>query len=115
MKKILVAMAVALFAAGASVTGVLFVAKDPTGARIELRDEICPFAEYQAQYMTWHTASMSDGDSFVRGWTEDDATARYEMWVAHAIDTNPELDTTSHRHLANQAITKARNSTRAQD
>jgi hypothetical protein len=37
------------------------------------------------------------------------------MWVAHAIDTNPELETPSHRQLGDQAITKARNSTRAQD
>jgi hypothetical protein len=49
------------------------------------------------------------------GWAEADATARYEMWVAHAIDTNPEIDTPSHRLLADEAITKARNSTRAQD
>ncbi|BCF95275.1 hypothetical protein PPGU16_83420 (plasmid) [Paraburkholderia largidicola] len=55
------------------------------------------------------------GQHLKHGWTEADATARYEMWIAHAIDTNPELDTNSHRHLADQAITKARNSTRAQD
>jgi hypothetical protein len=49
------------------------------------------------------------------GWDEADATARYEMWVAHGIDTNPELDTPSHQKLGDQAIMKARNSTRALD
>lgn len=49
------------------------------------------------------------------GWTESDANARYELWVAHAIDTNPDLDISSHQELADQAITNARNSSRAQD
>lgn len=49
------------------------------------------------------------------GWTESDATARYELWVARAIDTNPDLDDHSHRELADRAITSARNSSRAQD
>ncbi|TCG04921.1 hypothetical protein BZM27_37485 [Paraburkholderia steynii] len=73
MKKLFVATAVTFVAAQATATGVLFVAKDPSGARIELRDEICPFAEHQAQYMTWHKASMSDGDSIVSGcWVTQD-------------------------------------------
>lgn len=49
------------------------------------------------------------------GWTESDATARYELWVARAIDTNPDLDLNSHQELAGEAITRARNSSRAQD
>lgn len=49
------------------------------------------------------------------GWTESDATARYELWVALAIDTNPDLDDHSHREMADRAITSARNSSRAQD
>lgn len=49
------------------------------------------------------------------GWTADDARERYELWVAQAIDANPELDVNIHRELAGQAITNARNSSRAQD
>jgi hypothetical protein len=49
------------------------------------------------------------------GWTESDATARYELWVANAIDTNPDPGANSHRELADRAITGARNSSRAQD
>jgi hypothetical protein len=49
------------------------------------------------------------------GWTESDAIARYELWVARAIDTNPDLDDHSHRELADRVITSARNSSRAQD
>lgn len=51
----------------------------------------------------------------MHGWSESDATARYEMWVAQAIDTNPDLTVNSHQALADQAITSARNSSRAQD
>ncbi len=50
-----------------------------------------------------------------QGWTESDAIARYDLWVAQAIDTNPDLDDHSHRELADRAITSARNSSRAQD
>jgi len=49
------------------------------------------------------------------GWTESDATVRYELWVARVIDTNPDLDDHSHHDLADRAITSARNSSRAQD
>ncbi|AWV05630.1 hypothetical protein DM992_41055 (plasmid) [Burkholderia sp. JP2-270] len=49
------------------------------------------------------------------GWTESDATARYELWVARTIDMNPDLDDHSHVELADRAITSARNSSRAQD
>ncbi|KVL32195.1 hypothetical protein WS98_21910 [Burkholderia territorii] len=49
------------------------------------------------------------------GWTESDATARYELWVARTIDTNPDLDDHSHLELADRAITSARNSSREQD
>lgn len=49
------------------------------------------------------------------GWAEADAIARYEMWAAYAIDSNPDLDEHSHRLLADLIITKARNATRAQD
>jgi len=49
------------------------------------------------------------------GWTESDAIARYDLWVAQAIDTNPDLDDHSHQELADRAITSARNSSRAQD
>jgi hypothetical protein len=49
------------------------------------------------------------------GWTESDATARYDLWVAQAIDSNPDLDANSHQKLADRAITSARNSSRAQD
>lgn len=48
------------------------------------------------------------------GWTECDAITRYELWVADAIDTNPDLDDYSHRELADRAITGARNSSRTQ-
>jgi hypothetical protein len=49
------------------------------------------------------------------GWTEINAAARYELWVARAIDTNPDLDVNSHQGLADRAITPARNPSRAQD
>jgi hypothetical protein len=49
------------------------------------------------------------------GWSESDATARYELWVVQAIDSNPDLDAKSHQQLADQAITSARNSSRTQD
>lgn len=49
------------------------------------------------------------------GWTESGATARYELWVARANDTNADLDLNSHQELADEAITRARNSSRAQD
>ncbi|MEM5373313.1 hypothetical protein V4C53_46305 [Paraburkholderia azotifigens] len=49
------------------------------------------------------------------GWSEAEAEARYELWVARAIDTNPDLDDHSHRELADRLITRARNSSRAQD
>lgn len=49
------------------------------------------------------------------GWTESDAIARYDLWVARAIDANPDLDAHSHRELADRAIISARNSSRAQD
>jgi len=49
------------------------------------------------------------------GWTESDAAARYELWVAGAIDTNPDLDVNSHRELADRAIASARNSSSTQD
>jgi hypothetical protein len=49
------------------------------------------------------------------GWSEADATARYEMWAAYAIDSNPDLDEHAHRLLADLVITKVRNATRAQD
>ncbi|MDP9651747.1 hypothetical protein [Paraburkholderia caledonica] len=49
------------------------------------------------------------------GWAESDATARYELWAARAIDTNPDLDLNSHQELADEAIARARNSSRAQD
>jgi hypothetical protein len=48
------------------------------------------------------------------GWTESDATARYELWAVQAIDTNPDLDTNSHQKLGDEAITNARNSSRSQ-
>lgn len=49
------------------------------------------------------------------GWSESDATARYELWVAKAIDTNPDLDVNSYQELAERAITNARDSSRGQD
>jgi hypothetical protein len=49
------------------------------------------------------------------GWSESDAEARYELWVARAIDTNPNLDDHSHRALADSLITSFRNSSPAQD
>lgn len=48
------------------------------------------------------------------GWTASDATARYELWVARAIDTNRDLDLNSHQKLADEAITRARKPWRAQ-
>lgn len=49
------------------------------------------------------------------GWTESDAVARYELWVAEAIDSNPDMDVNTHQQLADQAITRARNTSRPQD
>jgi hypothetical protein len=49
------------------------------------------------------------------GWTEGDATARYELWVVQAIDTNPDLAANSHQELGDAAIKNARNSSRSQD
>lgn len=73
----------------------------PTGGSLPRTDE-----RAKADFIRQHVR---------HGWAESDATARYELWVAGAIDTNPDLDDHSHRALADREITSARNSTRAQD
>ena len=73
----------------------------PTGGSLPRADE-----RAKADFIRQHVR---------HGWIEGDAIARYELWVAGVIDTNPELDVNQHQELADQAITKIRNLSRRQD
>ncbi len=51
------------------------------------------------------------GQHLRAGWCASDAAARYEMWVAGAIDANPELEKPSHEKVASDLFNRLRGKT----
>ncbi|WP_227742892.1 hypothetical protein [Burkholderia gladioli] len=72
-----------------------------TGSSLPRRDE-----RARADFIRQHVR---------HGWSESDAIARYDLWVAGLIETNPDLDDHSHLELAEKAIINAHHSSRALD